>query len=104
MTPVRSSTSAPVARSRLRIWLGDSSWSTTTMPGRDASASAGSGGAGAAAAVSKRCRALERGGGAMEPITPVPPVSAASSASLPLPSSEPAPVPSRFCDTVPATS
>jgi hypothetical protein len=35
---------------------------------------------------------------------PVPPVSAASSASLPLPSSDPAPVPSRRCDTVPTTS
>ena len=55
-------------------------------------------------APSKRSRALDFGGGAIEPTTPVPPVSAASSASCPLPSSDPAPVSSRFCDTVPTTS
>ncbi len=59
---------------------------------------------GVSPAPSNRCRALDRGGGAMVPTTPVPPVSAARSASLPVPSSAPAPVPSRRCDTRLATS
>ena len=71
-----------------------------------AACASGSGSAGSArsAAPSNRCRAFDFGGGAIEPTTPVPPVSAASSASFPLPSSAAAPVPSRFCDSVPTTS
>ena len=57
-----------------------------------------------AAPPSKRSRALDFGAVAIEPTTPVPPVSAASSASLPLPSTSPAPVPSRRCESVPTTS
>jgi hypothetical protein len=99
MTPVRSSTSAPVAFSRLRSWLGDSSWSTTTTVGfspnttcasAPAAPSSGESSASAASA-SQRSFAFEVRSAAPEAMTPGPPVRLASSSSFPVPSTVPAP-------------
>ena len=65
---------------------------------------AGSSGSTALASAFEPQPGLGLRGGAIEATTPVPPVNAASSASFPLPSSDAAPVPSRFCDSVPTTS
>ncbi len=98
------SNSARVANSRLRIWLSESSWSTITNSGFRLASGSGSANSAGQPALSNRCRAFDFGAGAIERTMPVPPVSAASSASFPLPSSAAAPVPSRFCDSVPTTS
>ena len=107
ITPVRSRTAAAeVARSMLRSWRGDSSWSTTTTVARGSPVGAGgasrwSGSVPSSSSSSSVAFFLPGGPvGTM----PVPPVQAASSTSLPSPSSVAAPRPLRFCVTSPTTS
>ena len=100
MTLVRSSTRAPVAFSRLRSWLGDSSWSTTTTVGFSPATVGGASpappsSASSAASASQCSLALEVWSAAPEAMTPGPPVSRASSLSFPVPSTVPAPVVAR---------
>src|SRR5437773_2332341 len=107
ITPVRSRTAAAeVARSMWRSWRGDSSWSMTTTVARGSPVGVGSASRCSASVLSSSSSssvAFFLPGGPLG-TTPVPPVQAASSTSLPSPSSVAAPRPLRFCVTSPTTS
>src|SRR3989442_329199 len=107
ITPVRSRTAAAeVAPSRWRSWRGERSGSMTTTVARGSPVGAGgasrSSGSVSSSSSSSSVAVFLPGG----PLgtTPVPPVQAASSTSLPSPSSVAAPRPLRFCVTSPTTS
>src|SRR5205807_714085 len=86
---------------------GDSSWSMTTTVARGSPVGAGGGskssGSASSSSSSSSSVAVFLPGGPLG-TTPVPPVQAASSTSLPSPSSVAAPRPLRFCVTSPTTS